>query len=237
MRVANLCLGLLLAGAAVGAQEPSPPRGPQIVTAASGEVRVSPDRAILVVGVQTRAVTASDAAAQNARLQRAIIDAIKARGVAIEDIGTSGYSVTPEMRYKEGEPPQVTGFVVSNEVTVTVRAIENVGRIIDASLGSGANQVNSLTFTVSNPDSARRSALAAAVARSRADAEVMARAAGGSLGSLLELTSTEETPSPPRPVMAMSRAAVDEASTPIESGQTTIRATVTARWRFVPGQP
>jgi len=77
-------------------------------------------------------------------------------------------------------------------------------------------------------------ALAVAVANARADAEALARAAGGSLGALIEMTTGEPQV---RPVeMAMARVAAAAPRTPIEAGQQTVEATVTARWLFVPGR-
>jgi len=110
--------------------------------------------------------------------------------------------------------------------------------VIDAALAAGANQINSLNFTVSSPDSARRVALASAVAKARADAEAMARAAGGSLGPLIEMSAGEfYAPPIPRPVMAMARGAVaQDASVPVEPGEELIRATVTTRWQFLPAR-
>src|SRR3954468_3006727 len=75
------------------------PTPPQIVTTSVGEVRVSPDRATISLGIQSRATTAGEAAAQNSRKQRAVIDAIKAKGIAAEQITTSNFSVLPETRY------------------------------------------------------------------------------------------------------------------------------------------
>lgn len=209
---------------------------PQIVASGQGEVRVAPDKATISVGVQTRATTAAEAAAQNSRKQRAIIDAIRAKGVPAEHIATSSFNVIPETRYdREGQAiPRTLSYVVSNVVTVDLRRIDLVGPVIDAALGAGANQINSLNFGVANADSARRVALAAAVTRSKADAEVMARAAGGSLGSLIELTATEFFVPPPRPLMMAARAGAEaDTSVPVEPGQETIRATVMARWQFV----
>jgi uncharacterized protein YggE len=225
----------------LGAQELSRPQIPQIVTSSQGEVRVAPDKASISIGVQTRAGTAAEAAAQNSRKQRAVIDAIKAKGVPAEQIGTSGFNVIPETRYdREGQAvPRTLSYLVMNTVTVDLRRIDLVGPVIDAALASGANQIHSLSFGVANADSARRAALAVAVARSRADAEVMARAAGGSLGPLLELMAAEYHFPPPRPMMAM-RAAADMAAqeaVPVEPGQETIRANVTARWQFLSGSP
>jgi len=229
----------LVAGATLGAQEQVRPTQPQIVTNASAEVRVTPDRATVQVGVQTRATTAAAASSQNSQKQRAIIDAVKARGIPAEQIGTSNFNVIPETRYdREGQAaPRTTSYLVINTITVEVRRIDQVGPVIDAALGAGANQINSLAFGVSNPDSARRSALAVAVAKSRADAEVIARAAGGSLGSLIEINAADGySPSPPRPFMAREAMAAD-AKVPVEPGQETISATVAARWQFISGPP
>jgi uncharacterized protein YggE len=77
--------------------------------------------------------------------------------------------------------------------------------------------------------------LAVAVANARGDAEALAKSAGGSLGALLEL-STSERPSQPVPRLMASRAMTDQKQTPIEPGEQTFSASVNARWTFVPGR-
>jgi uncharacterized protein YggE len=118
-----------------------------------------------------------------------------------------------------------------------VRRLDDVGRVVDAALAKGANQINSLQFYSSKADSVRRAALAAAVANSRADAEALARAAGGSLGQLIEITTGYM---PPRPLTmeatGMVAMAKDRVQTPIEPGEQTVTAMVTTRWTFV-GRP
>jgi uncharacterized protein YggE len=230
---------LLGSSAIVSAQEQPRPITPQIVTSAQGEVRVAPDGATIMIGVQTRAATAADAAAQNSRKQRAVIDAIKARGVPPEQIGTSSFNVIPETRYdSQGQAPRTTSYLVTNSVTVDLKRIDLVGPVIDAALANGANQINSLSFGIVAADSARRSALANAVAKAKADAEVMARAAGGSLGPLIELVAGETYMPPPRPMMAMARTMQSPGEgVPVEPGEEVVRAAVTARWQFVAGAP
>jgi uncharacterized protein YggE len=228
---------LVVAGALpvpVAAQPVQSAVPPQIVTTGQGEARVTPDRATIYVGVQSRAPTAAAAAADNARRARAVIDTLKALGLASDQVSTMNYAVSPEMQYdRPGGSPRVTGYVVTNTVRAEIRRIDEVGRAIDASLAKGANQMNGLEFYSSNAAEARRAALADAVMRARADAEAMARAAGGTLGSLLELVNGAP---PYRPVMdAMRLVAPAAAQTPIEPGQQTIQAMVTARWVFVPG--
>ena len=227
---------IAVAATSAQAQDPNRPPVPQIVTTAQGEVRVAPDKATISVGVQTRAATAAEAASQNSRKQRAIIDAVRAKGVPAEQIGTSSFNVIPETRYdREGQAiPRTLSYLVSNVITVDLRRIDLVGPVIDAALAAGANQINSLNFGVANTDSARRASLAIAVNRSKGDAETMARAAGGTLGSLIELMATEYYIPQPRAVMMTAKAAEQDASVPIEPGQEAIRASVTARWQFIP---
>ena len=231
---------LLLGVSAVApAQEQTRPIIPQILTSAQGEVRVVPDRATIMIGVQTRAATAADAAAQNSRKQRAVIDAIKAQGVPPEQIGTSSFNVIPETRYdSQGQAPRITSYLVTNTVTVELKRIELVGPVLDAALANGANQINSLSFGIATADSARRAALSMAVAKAKADAEVMARAAGGSLGPLIELAAGEVYRPPPRPMVAMSRSLESPGEgVPVEPGQEVVRASVSTRWQFIPGPP
>jgi uncharacterized protein YggE len=236
--VRGVALAIVCASGAE-AQDVSRPIVPQIMTTASGEVRIAPDRATIQIGVQSRAATAAAAATQNATRQRAIIDAIKARGVPAEQIATSNFNVIPETRYdREGQAaPRTTSYLVVNTVIVELRRIDQVGPVIDAALTAGANQINSLTFGIANADSARRAALAQAVTKSRADAEAMARAAGGSLGPLIELNSMDQyIPGPPRPFDMRVAASTAEMKTPVEAGEETVRATVIARWQFVSGR-
>lgn len=214
------------------------PQTPQIVVSASGEVKVSPDKASIQIGVQSRAPTAAAASQANAQKQRAVIDAIKARGIPADQISTSSFNVIPETRYdREGQQaPRTTSYLVMNSVNVELKRVDLVGAVIDAALAAGANQVNSLNFGVQSADSARRAALAIAVAKARADAEVIARAAGGTLGSLIELIANETSVRPPMPYMRdMAVMAKAAESTPVEPGLETISAMVNARWAFVPG--
>ena len=209
---------------------------PQIVTSASGEARLAPDRANVLVGVQTRASTAAAAARENNARQQAISAAITATGIPKEQISTENYNVYAETRSdRAGQNPTVIGYVVTNVVRVEVRRTDQVGPVIDAALAKGANQINSLEFFSSNTDAGRRQALSEAIGKARGDAEAMARAAGGGLGQLLELSTAEV--GPPRPLYRAA-AMMDKsaAPTPIEPGELTLRVAVTGRWQFAPNR-
>ena len=210
---------------------------PQISVSGAGESRATPDRALVTVGVQSRAATAAAAAAENARKQTAILDTLRKLGYRPEQLSTAGYNVNPEMQYdQQGQRPRVIGYVVSNTVRVEVRQIDQAGRVIDAALAKGANEVHGLNFYLADPGPARRSAIADAVAKARADAEALATAAGGRLGQILELSTSPSGPImfQAKAVMSM-RGAEADASTPIVAGEETVRASVQVRWAFVAG--
>ena len=239
-RILSLFLGtmsIMSAPALAHAQFPANVTSvPALVTSGQGEAKVAPDRASLMVNVQTRGATAAAAAAENAQKTRAVLDALAGLGLPRDQLGTEGYSVYPELRYdKDGGSPKVTGYVVTNTVRAETHRVEQAGAMIDAALGAGANLINSLSFYASSIDVPRREAIASAVASARADAEAMARAAGGSLGTLIEM-STQGPTAPPRPMydMAMARGKVAQSEpTPVNPGMQTVTVFVTARWQYV----
>lgn len=208
----------------------------QISTSANGEVRYVPDRATISLGVQTRALTAAKASADNAIKQKAVIDAIRAQGIAADQISTVNYSLNAEQVYNPqagDKAPRITGYVAMNTVRVEVKKIDQVGALIDATIAKGANEVNSLEFHSSAPDSLRRVALADAYKQAIADATALAQAAGGQLGELMELsTGMQGGGGPPQP---MYRLAAQAVNTPISVGEATMSVGVMARWRFVTG--
>lgn len=210
---------------------------PQIAVSGRGEVKVSPDRATIQVSVQTRAATAAAAAAENATKQQSVLTALRALGLGNDQLSTINYNVYPEQRYEQGKEPVIVAYNVTNTILVDVRKLSQVGPVIDAALSHGANMITSLQFYASNTETARRSAIATAIEKARADADAAARAAHGSLGTLLEINIGAYSPPPPRPMM-MSRAAagVAQADTPINAGEETLSVEVSTRWRFIPAQ-
>src|SRR5690348_5615486 len=87
-----------------------------IATSGTGEAKATPDRAAVMVNVQTRATTAAAAASENARRTAAVLDALGKLGLPKSQLTTEGYSVNPEMVYGSSQAPRVTGYVVTNTV-------------------------------------------------------------------------------------------------------------------------
>lgn len=236
----TVLLGLaavLSACTSLPAQQTSMPMSREItpVITASGEGRreMAPDKATIVLGVETRARTPAAAASANADRMTAIRAALVRAGVAERDIATARYSLGLHFGRNEAD----TQYVAANLVTVTTRQLDQVGRIIDTGLGAGANNINQLQYDLSDRTAAQAQALGDAVANARRQAEVMAEAAGGRLGELIELGTQ---PGEYRPFfagdMAMARVQSAAAPTPVSPGAVTVMATVNGRWRFVPGR-
>ena len=212
----------------------SPPRDltPTITASGEGRREMAPDKATIVLGVETRARTPAAAASANADRMTAIRAALTKAGVAGRDIATARYSLGLEF----GRTPADTQYVAANLVTVTTRQLDQVGRIIDTGLGAGANNINSLQYDLTDRSKAQADALGDAVANARRQAQVMAEAAGGRLGDLIELGTQ---PGEYRPYFAADMAMRVQASaapTPVSPGAVIVSASVNGRWRFVPGR-
>lgn len=239
MKITTLpVLMAILAPASVQAQDSRAPTEPipQIAVTGRGEVKVSPDRATIQISVQTRGSTAAAAAAENANKQQAVLSALRALGLGNDQLSTINYNVYPEQRYEQGKEPVIVAYNVTNTILAEVRKLTQVGPVIDAGLSHGANMITSLQFYASNTEAARRTAIATAIEKARADAEAAARAARGTLGTLLEINIGAYSPPPPRPMMMMAQKDMARAETPINAGEETLAVEVSTRWRFHPGQ-
>ena len=208
---------------------------PQIAVTGRGEVKVSPDRATIQISVQTRASTAAAAAAENATKTQAVLAALRSLGLGNDQLSTINYNINPEQRYEPNKEPVVIGYTVTNTILADIQRLNQVGPVIDAAVSRGANMITSLDFYASNTEAARRTAIASAIEKARADAEAAARAARGTLGTLLEINIGSYS-RPPQPLMMMKQAMEARADTPINPGQETLAVEVATRWRFIPGQ-
>lgn len=234
---------LLAASPVLSAAQTAPPssREPEITTSGRGEVRLAPDYAYVLIGVNTQASRAVVTASENATRVAATISALRATGLTEQQVTTLGYTLTQVYEYPKNAPPKLTGFSARNTIRAEVRRLADLGKVIDAAVSAGATDISSIQFVASSADSARRAALADAVRQARTDADIMARAAGGTLGRLISMNSGGiYQPAGGAVLLAgatMLTSANGEsrtvASTPIAPGELTVVATVSARWDFV----
>jgi uncharacterized protein YggE len=191
-----------------------------------GEVSVPPDTASINVGIDVIKPTLDEAQDVATAQATALIEALKAQGIADEDIQTDYFSVNILRDYSENaDPTVITGFEIVNQLRVTVRDIDSVGEILDASVSAGANSIYGVTFYVDNQTAAASDARVSAVEDARLKAEELAQAAGMTLGPIVAIA--EGTPPVLSPMyggrgggMAM------DASVPVEAGSTTVAVDV-----------
>ena len=119
-------------------------------------VNVTPDFAYVTLGVTSTAKDASEAMAANAKSVSALISAIKAEGVAPADIQTSSLSISPQFSNpapNAAEAREITGYVVSDMVTVTARDLSRLGGLLDKAVQAGANSMYGIAYGENNPRS------------------------------------------------------------------------------------
>ncbi|VVB64045.1 Uncharacterised protein [uncultured archaeon] len=228
-------LGLMfLLALALPAQAAGNDNVSKIICNGEGKTTAAPDIVTITLGVETRNVSASAAASENAKLMNSTISALLSAGLKKKDIQTSHYSLTtqtednsvPAGTEKNKTPPE---FVATNQVTAKMNVTENIGKVLDSANAAGSNSVMGISFDLRDPKPQMDKALANAVNDSRRKAEIMAMAAGVKLGKILELSEGYGYTSSNAPRAAFSLSA---ASTPVLPGEMEITASVTVTYEI-----
>jgi uncharacterized protein YggE len=218
-----LLLAVLAEGPQAARETPMPDT---IAVTGLGTTTLTPDRVTFTVGVETMAPSVRAAVEENNARTAAVLAALKKEGATDKEIRTAAISIAPQMDYQQGRAPRVAGYQVSNRVTVTRSDLANVGRFLQAAIDAGANQVMGVSFVVADPWRGREQGLQAAFADARAKADVLARAAGRTVGRAISIGESGAAMPPPRP-MAMMRAGVAGGAlaqeVPVEPGTEEIR--------------
>jgi hypothetical protein len=185
--------------------------GTRLDLSVTGEATRVPDLAIVTAGVVTRSVNATTAIQDNADRMNRVIEALKHAGIADRDIQTSSINLNAEYRYPDNQPPQLTGYTATNQLTVKFHDIRSSGKILDALVAQGVNQISGPNLTVEHPEQALDEARANAVAEGRARAELYARSLGMQVVRVVSISESggyaPPPPAPPVPMMARAEAA------------------------------
>jgi uncharacterized protein len=182
------------------AQEPLPPvtyPANTITVTGTGMAFGTPDKAVVNVGAEVVASSASDAFAQVNDAVQSIIDAVMELGIERRDIRTNylsiyldyGY-VQPMMDMSSDMSPQPRNYRASNTVEITVRNIDQIEAVIDAAIGAGATSLNGLNFTLTNLTALEGEARADAMEDARTRAQQLAELAGATLGDVIIINET-----------------------------------------------
>lgn len=212
----------LPARAAVTAAQPGEDEAGGISVTGRGTVSVTPDVAYVTLGVETADADAAKARNANDEAMAKVYAAVKGFGVAGDDITTEDYAIYP--RYDDNGR-KITGYTVRNTVSVRVKNLDKLGDVLTAAGEAGANTAGNIRFDVSDRTAAYNEALASAMEKARARAEVMAGACGVKLGAA---TAINESSSYSGPVYAQPEAAMDTkgVTVPVSEGQLEVTASV-----------
>jgi uncharacterized protein YggE len=201
--------------------------GTRLDVTATGEVTRVPDIAVISAGVVSRSSTATAALQDAANRMNQVLAALKRAGVADRDVQTSNVSLNPEYRYPENQAPQLVGYTASNQLTIKFRDIRNSGKILDALVSQGANQINGPNLTIDKPEAALDEARANAIAIGRARAELYARSLGLHVARVVAVSeSGGYAVPPPAPPVPMMMARGERDSTSIQPGEQKLQVSV-----------
>jgi uncharacterized protein YggE len=197
----------------------------QITVIGQGRITVVPDMANVTLGVTSQGATASDALTQNSEITNGVIVALKNAQIDRKDIQTNNLNLQPiwNNRQNNGEAPKIEGYRASNNLSVRVQQLDKLGEVLDVVTKTGANNFNGLKFDLKDRKSVMDQARVGAIQDARAKATLYAKAAGVSLGDVIEISEilAQSAPQNVRMAEAMSASAV-----PVSEGTLDVTASV-----------
>ncbi|GGA96832.1 SIMPL domain-containing protein [Brucella endophytica] len=196
----------------------------KIAVTGEGEAQAAPDMAILTLNVLREADTAREAMTANNEAMGKVLAAMKEAGIEDRDLQTAGINIQPRYQYPDDKnglkEPKITGYTVTNSLTVRVRDVTKVGEVLDKSVSLGVNQGGNLTFTNDNPAAVINEARKRAVADALTKARTLADAAGVGLGRVLEISEQPWRPQPVPFARAEMKMAVPQSdAAPVAAGE------------------
>lgn len=239
--LAPIALALSIPGAAMAStDQPAIAVGSTLLSiSAEGKSTRTPDLAVFNAGVTTQGQTASEALGANSAAMNRVMAALRKAGIAERDIQTSQISLNPVYSQPVMGPngavsqePRIIGYQATNTVSVRSRDIGGFGKVLDALVATGANQINGPMFQLSEPEAAMDEARASAMKIARARADLYARAAGLRVVRIVSISEGGGF-SPPQPVYAKAMMA-DSAPTPIAAGEVEAQVNLTVQFELAP---
>ncbi|MCC7247223.1 MAG: SIMPL domain-containing protein [Lysobacter sp.] len=224
--VTFLAIGSVVMNASAQVAAPASTTTDGTLLSVSAEAKATrvPDVATMSTGVVTQAADANGALRANAEEMNKVMSAVKAAGIAERDVQTSGISIYPQYRYAENKPPVITGYQASNTVNLKVRDIAKLGKVLDALVASGANQVNGPNFEIDQPEEAYDEARRNALAKAQARAEMYAKTLGLRVRRIVSIDEGTGYQPPVMLRMAAKTMAMDAMESPVSPGESTLSA-------------
>jgi uncharacterized protein len=206
---------------------------PIVTLTVSGAAETRPDRAMISAGVQTKAVSAADAMAQNSKQMQGVIAALKAQGIAEKDMHSASITLGQDYDYSDGKAPVLKGYTADNSVSVKVVNIAKLGAILDALAKAGATNINGPNFTVEDDSAISESARTKAMAKASNLSAFYAKNAGYTRARLVSISEAQDFGGIQYSQGLMKSVAADGGSAPpVEPGQVSKTINITVKYRL-----
>jgi uncharacterized protein len=189
----------------------------------TGRIYLAPDLAYINIGVHTEAANVAEALSSNTSQAQKVSEVLTGLGVDAKDIQTTSFNVYPQQKYGPNGEQTGVSYVVDNTVYVTVRDLSKMGAILDAVVGSGANNINGIQFDSTAKDQALIDARKAAIEDARQQAQALATAAGVSLDAIQSINVSNNNPVPLYDAKGGAMAASSASPVPVSAGQLIIQ--------------
>ena len=205
----------------------------------SGSVTIEADTATIILSVITKGDDVAETSNRNAKKMAEVQSAVMNAGISKECISTQNYSVYQESHYDNKTGRQIQDdYRVTNEIKILIKNISMTSEVIDLSLKSGANQLSSLSYGVTDTETAKKQARTLAIQQAHESANLLAGASGSKLGKVLSISEHADYAFPRARLMKTSspmNGAMQEDSavaTPISGGSSTVTVTVDAVYQL-----
>lgn len=186
-----------------------------ITVSGEGKTSIAPDLATITFSVVSQGTKPDDIAKANIEKINKATAFVKEQGVKAEDIQTAGYNLSPRYKYdKDSGESSISGYELSQSVTVKIRALDKAGAIVGGLTGVGINQIGGLTYSIEKPEAQRVRAREEAFANAREKAVQMADANGVRLVRVISFTEQPTGSYPPIYYGAMESKGMGGAPTP-----------------------
>ncbi len=203
-----------------------------VIVQGMGKIMTTPDQVRLNIQVNTRAETASEAMKQASKKTADVLAVLRGYGLDPKDIQTSRVTVSAILDYQKNiQPPPVIGYTGTNEFSVLFKGkyMEKVGEFLDKAVTLGVSSFSGLMYESSTQREQEQDALTKAAADARSRAQVLAKELGATLGRVMTISESVNSPVP------MMRAAMMDAATaaaPVMAGELAITAQVTVSFEL-----
>lgn len=199
-----------------------------ITVIGEASISVQPDTANIRLAVVTTAEELTVAQQSNANTMNRVIRNLEDLGISNNNIQTTSFQIWPRYDYIDGK--QISrGYEVTNELTIKIKNLDQIGQIIDTAVQSGVNRITNIQFLFEDSNRIYHQALQQAIQNATDKALTITDKLGTSFDPVPIKVVEEREPNLSPKVLGIS---TENLSTPIEIGTINISSTVKMIFKF-----